>query len=155
VSDPTDTPSVREPNEEPPGVEDREDPEGLLEGSSIRERAVDVMIGVREPATVAEPAGRADHDTGYCPAALERAYLRVRWFEIGDFGVRYPEQYGDGDRRGCRWDRHPNDHNTREQFHPPPDAATPGGNAALPDDWRAVLSVVLRELDARVEAFWD
>jgi hypothetical protein len=97
----------------------------------------------------------ADYDTGYFPAAVERAYLRVRWFETGDFGVQYSEQYGDGDRRGCRWDRHPNDHNTREHFHPPPDAATPGENAALPDDWRAVLSVVLCELDAGIEAFWD
>jgi hypothetical protein len=97
----------------------------------------------------------ADYDTGYFPAAVERASLRIRWFETSDFGVHYSEQCGDGDRWECRWDRHPNDHNSRERFHPPPNAGTAGEDAAFPDDWRAVLSVVLRELDARVESFWE
>jgi hypothetical protein len=33
----------------------------------------------------------------YFPAAVERAYLRLRWFENTDFNLHYSEQYDDGD----------------------------------------------------------
>ena len=96
-----------------------------------------------------------EYDLGYFPALVERAYLRIRWFENGDFNVHYSEQYGDGDPWECRWDRHPNDHNNREHFHPPPDAGKPGINESYPGDWRDVLTTILGELDERIKAFWE
>ena len=67
----------------------------------------------------------AAYDLGYVPAAVSRAYLQIRWYETDDFSVQYAEQYGDSAWE-CRWDRHPNAHNTRSHLHPPPDASTPG-----------------------------
>lgn len=96
-----------------------------------------------------------EYDLGYFPALLERAHLRIRWYENDDFDVHYAEQYGAGDHWECRWDRHTNDHNAREHFHPPPDAETPGLDESYPTDWRDVLTMVLTNLDERIEAFWE
>jgi len=97
----------------------------------------------------------ADYDTGYFPAAVERASLRIRWFETDDFSIHYAEHYSDGTTWECRWDRHPNGHNTHAHFHPPPDAVTPGNDATYPVDWRDVLTRALDELDERVRALWE
>ena len=97
----------------------------------------------------------ADYNLGYFPGGVTRASLRIRWFETDDFSIHYAEQYANGSSWECRWDRHPNDHNAREHFHPPPDAVTPGSDNVYPDDWRDVLAVVLARLDKRIDAFWD
>ena len=97
----------------------------------------------------------ADYDLGYFPGGVERAYLRIRWFETDDFSIHYSEQYVTGDVWECRWDCHPNDHNAREHFHPPPDASAPADDTEYPDDWRDVIGTVLTRLDGRIEAFWD
>ena len=97
----------------------------------------------------------ADYDLGYFPGGITRAYLRIRWFETDDFSIHYSEQYRAGESWECRWDRHPNDHNTRDHLHPPPDAPTPGEDNDYPDEWRAVLATVLTRLDERIEAFWN
>jgi len=97
----------------------------------------------------------ADYDLGYFPGGVRRASLRVRWFETDDFSVHYAEQYQTDDSWECRWARPPNDHNDREHFHPPPDAATPGADDDHPEEWRDVLAVVLARLDERIEAFWS
>lgn len=96
----------------------------------------------------------AAYDLGYFPAAISRASLQIRWYETDDFSIHYSEQYDDSTWE-CRWDRHPNSHNTRSHFHPPPDANTPGEDAEFPTDWRDVLATVLSTLDDRIEAFWD
>lgn len=97
----------------------------------------------------------ADYDMGYFPATVERVYLRIKWFESDDFHIHYREQYDDGTSWECRWDCHPNDHNSREHFHPPPDAATPGDDASYSSDWRDLLTRVLDTLNKRVESFWE
>lgn len=97
----------------------------------------------------------ADYDLGYFPAAVDRAYLRISWFDTDDFNIHYSEQYESEELWECRWDRHPNDHNSREHFHPPPDAKTPGDDATHANDWRDVLSQVLTELDERIQSFWE
>lgn len=97
----------------------------------------------------------AEYDMGYFPSAIDRAYVRIRWYETDDFNVHYSEQYTSGKLWECRWDRHPNEHNTRSHFHPPPDAATPGTDATYTKDWRDVLSQVVRDLDDRIRAFWE
>ena len=97
----------------------------------------------------------AEFDLGYFPNGVTRAYLRIRRFETDDFSVHYSEQYRSDSSWDCRWDRHPNDHNTREHFHPPPDASTPGEDTDFPSEWRDLLSVVLNQLDDRIHAFWE
>lgn len=109
---------------------------------------------VRARPTYAPNAVVADYDLGYFPGGVSRAYLRIRWFETDDFGVHYSEQYRTGTSWECRWDRHPNDHNAREHFHPPPDASTPGTDKEYPDEWRDLLATVLTRLDNRIDAFW-
>ncbi|WP_256302012.1 hypothetical protein [Haloarchaeobius salinus] len=97
----------------------------------------------------------ATFESGYFPAGVEHASLRIRWFETDDFSIHYTEQYHEDKAWECRWDRHPNDHNDREHFHPPPNAKTPGEDTAFPRDWRDVLSIVLSSLDERIKSFWD
>jgi len=97
----------------------------------------------------------ADYSLGFFPDGITRAYLRIRWFETDDFSIHYSEQYRTGTVWECRWDRHPNDHNTREHVHPPPDASTPGDDAEHPDEWRDVITTVVARLDDRIEAFWS
>lgn len=97
----------------------------------------------------------AKYDTGYFPAGVERAALRIRWFETDDFTVHYSEHYRDGGTWECRWDRHLNDHNTRAHFHPPPAAETPGEDASYAVDWREVIGLVLGDIEERIRAFWE
>lgn len=96
----------------------------------------------------------AEYDIGYFPAAIQRASLRIRWFESDDFNIHYSEQYHDGSSWECRWDRHPNDHNSREHFHPPPSATTPGTDVSYATDWRDVMADILEDIDRRIAAFW-
>jgi len=96
----------------------------------------------------------AEYDLGYFPPAVSAAYLQIRWYETNDFSIHYSEQY-DESAWECRWDRHPNSHNTRDHFHPPPDAATPGNDTSYATDWRDVLATVLNTLDDRIQAFWN
>ncbi|MDL0127831.1 hypothetical protein [Halobacterium salinarum] len=63
----------------------------------------------------------AHFDTTHYPASTTAARLDVRWFTTGDFSFHYVETSADGPQWECRWDRHPNTHNTRVHFHQPPD----------------------------------
>ena len=94
------------------------------------------------------------YDLGYFPQEVEDAFLQVRWYMNDDFNLHYEERYTDGDVWKCRWDRHPNEHNAREHFHPPPDASKPGKDTAFSEDWRDVISYVLEEIDEHIEGFW-
>ena len=97
----------------------------------------------------------ATYDTGYFPSKITRATLRISWFETDDFYAHYAERYSDGTSWECRWDRHPNEHNTRAHFHPPPDATTPGEDRDYAVDWREVLEPILESLDSRIKSFWS
>ncbi|WP_394329408.1 hypothetical protein [Natronorubrum thiooxidans] len=55
----------------------------------------------------------------------------------------------------CRWDRHPNAHNSRDHFHPPPTAIrTDAKNAQWPDDHLDVSRLVLDRIEERIEMLW-
>lgn len=111
--------------------------------------------GVKSRPPYAPNAVVADYDLGYFPGGVTRASLRIQWFETDDFNIQYTEHYQSGNSWACRWDRHPNDHNMREHFHPPPDAQTPGEDEDYSDEWRDVLATVLADLDERIETFWS
>ncbi|WP_135306422.1 hypothetical protein [Haloarcula amylovorans] len=90
----------------------------------------------------------------YYPATVEEATLMVRWYTNDDFKLHYREVHSDHARE-CRWDRHPNPHNTRDHFHPLPTAPTPGEDASWPDDYRDVLSLVLDEVENHIVELWN
>ena len=95
-------------------------------------------------------------DAEYYPELVEVVSLELRAYTNGDFHVSYHETRA-GDRRRCRWDRHDQPHNTRDHFHPLPDAAT---DAAVDRDYATDLTRVIEEtvlpwVDERVGALWE
>jgi len=133
---------------------------GPIDAELLDRVAAHLVRSARFDAVEARPAYApsavvADYDLGYFPGGVTRASLRIRWFGTDDFSVHYAEQYRTGESWECRWDRHPNDHNTREHVHPPPAARTHGEDASYPVDWRDALATVLNHLDERIEAFWS
>ena len=89
----------------------------------------------------------------YHPTAEVTSTLTARWYTNDDFSVHYHEETADGSWE-CRWDRHPNPHNTREHFHPPPDAETPGADRSWPKGCRDILRHVLDDIEGRIEQLW-
>jgi hypothetical protein len=94
------------------------------------------------------------YDTGYYPTTVEAAFLQITWYKNDDFTIHYQETWTAGEERTCRWDRHPNDHNTRDHYHPLPNASTPGDDRSYSGNWKDVLASVLAAIDGRIEAFW-
>lgn len=88
------------------------------------------------------------------PAAIDRRFLDIRWYTNGDFRIHYQEEWPD--RTWCqRWDRHPNEHNDRDHFHPPPDAATPGEDRTWPAGFQSVLRLVVDGVRTRTDSLWE
>jgi hypothetical protein len=92
--------------------------------------------------------------SAYYPTDIDEATLHVRWYTNDDCKIHYREVHQDSEWE-CRWDRHPNPHNSRDHFHPPPQASTPGEDADWPADYREMLTVVLDEIEARIEEHWS
>lgn len=92
--------------------------------------------------------------TAYYPETVPEATLLVRWYTNDDFKIHYRESLTDSDWE-CRWDRHPNPHNTRDHFHPPPTAPTPGKDDDWPTDHRDVLRHVLDRIERRITELWS
>ena len=94
-------------------------------------------------------------DAGRYPGAVTTARLDVRWFTTGDFSIHYVEEHEDGDRWECRWDRHPNAHNTRLHFHEPP-SAIEIIDLELPSlHPLEVYATVLTAVEQRIETLWS
>ena len=83
------------------------------------------------------------------------ARFEIRWYRTDDFTIHYREER-DEETWQCRWDRHPNVHNSRDHFHPPPAASrTEAQNADWPNDHRDVCRLVLDYLEERIETLWE
>lgn len=106
------------------------------------------------PPSFEEPFGGDDVEQRVYPASVDDAGLTVRWYANDDFTLHYREEYA-AHTWECRWNRHPNPHNTRAHFHPPPTAATPGEDATWPTDHRDVLTLVLGEIEDRIATLWN
>lgn len=111
-----------------------------------------------ETAVITDASGHlelcVEFATTYYPGTVDEATLSVRWYISDDFTIHYREARADSDWE-CRWDRHPNSHNTRDHFHPPPTASTPGEDASWPTDHRDVLTLVLGDIERRIGDLWD
>lgn len=93
-------------------------------------------------------------DPGSNPPSLDRRFLDIRWYTNDDFRVHYQEEWDD-ETWQQRWDRHPNAHNARDHYHPPPAAATPGEDRSWPGDYRDVMAHVLTAVRERHEELWN
>lgn len=97
---------------------------------------------------------RVELSDEYYPREVS-ARFEIRWNRNDDFNVHYQEERRDGVWK-CRWDRHPNDHNLRDHFHPPPDASrTDAEDAQWPADHRDVCRLVLDRVEERIETLWE
>ncbi|WP_345777000.1 hypothetical protein [Halorarum salinum] len=98
---------------------------------------------------------RARLDTERYPESVTAARLDVRWFTTGDFSIHYIEERDAGEQWDCRWDWHPNAHNTRVHFHEPP-TATELTDLELPSLHPLdVYSTVLAAIEQRLETLWS
>ena len=111
-----------------------------------------------EQATITDASGHLELSvqfaSPYYPATIDETTVTVRWYTNDDFKIHYREVHPK-DAWECRWDRHPNPHNTRDHFHPPTGATTPGDDASWPADHRDVLTLVLDEIETRIAELWD
>jgi hypothetical protein len=97
-----------------------------------------------------------EFETDYYPDTIETVRLEIRVYTDGTFHITYLETYL-GARRYCRWDRHEQDHNSRDHFHPLPDASTTCAvDRTYPVDVTAVLrETVLPWVNDRLGDLWD
>jgi len=97
---------------------------------------------------------RVELSNDYYPNEVS-ARFEIRWYRNDDFNIHYQEER-DEETWQCRWDRHPNVHNSRDHFHPPPAASrTEAQDADWPNDHRDVCRLVLDYLEERIETLWD
>lgn len=125
---------------------------------SVLERMRSRFVGRRtfESAEIVEEEQlhlRVELSGEYCPNDTS-IRLEIRWYRNDDFSVHYQEERQDSVWK-CRWDRHPNTHNSRDHFHPPPEAGRRNAeDAERPVDHRDVCRLVLDRLEERIETLW-
>lgn len=120
-----------------------------------RQLASDSLVAetVFEPDPYEPRLLRASLAAGQYPESVTEARVDIRWFTTGDFSIHYLESR-DGDLWECRWDRHPNTHNTRLHFHEPPtanDITELEFSSLHPLD---VYSTVFDAVEQRIESLW-
>lgn len=95
-------------------------------------------------------------DTDYYPGGIDEVTLEIRAYTNGEFHVSYLERRS-GEQRRCRWDRHEQPHNSRDHYHPLPDASTGSAvDRTYPTDFTRVLeATVLPWIDDRVGQLWE
>lgn len=89
------------------------------------------------------------------PESVAAARLDIRWFSTGDFSFHYVEEHDDGALWECRWDRHPNTHNTRLHFHTPPSATDVTDLEFSSTHPLEVYSTVFTAIAQRLETLWS
>ena len=91
----------------------------------------------------------------YYPDAIDDVRFELRVYTSGNFHVSYIETYL-GEIQRCRWDRHEQNHNTRDHFHPFPAAGTSNAeDRDFPADVTALLeTVVLPWVETRLGTIW-
>lgn len=95
-------------------------------------------------------------ETGYYPDRVDGVSIEIRAYTNSEFHVSYIESHS-GDRQRCRWDRHDQPHNSRDHYHPLPDASTAAAvdREYATDLTRVVETDVLPWVDNRVGVLWD
>ncbi len=97
---------------------------------------------------------RVELSREYYPGEVS-AHFEIRWYRNDDFNVHYQEERQNTEWK-CRWDRHPNTHNSRDHFHPPPTASrNDAEDAQWPPDHRDVSRLVFDRIEKRIETLWE
>ncbi|MFC7205244.1 hypothetical protein ACFQJC_17175 [Haloferax namakaokahaiae] len=105
------------------------------------------------------PSGKEDRvvatlRSNYYPNVVDTATLEIRLRLNGEFNIQYLEEWA-GEGWSCRWDRHPNTHNTHDHYHVPPQPREESAvDAVYPDDPNDVLRVVLQTIEKRINDIW-
>ena len=144
----TPSPSSGPPSTGPPDRQTLQLLEGILADEPL------VATTEFDPDSYEPQALRALCEESRYPPTVETARLDIRWFASGDFSIHYVEMTA-ADRWECRWDRHPNPHNTRLHFHYPPagdDIADLTWSSLHPID---VVSTVVAAIEQRIEQHWS
>lgn len=120
-----------------------------------RQLASDSLVAetVFEPDPYEPRLLRALLDSEQYPESVTEVRVDIRWFTTDDFSIHYVESRN-GDHWECRWDRHPNTHNTRLHFHEPPtgeDISDLELSSLHPLD---VYSTVFDAFEQRIESLW-
>lgn len=97
---------------------------------------------------------RASLDSGRYPHSVTAARIDIRWFATDDFSIHYVEDRSNGQWE-CRWDRHPNTHNTRVHVHEPPTGATVSDLELSSLHPLEVYSTVFDAIGQRIEKLWS
>lgn len=121
-----------------------------------RQLAADPLIGDTEfdPDLYEPRLLRGVLGTDQYPVDVTTARLDIRWFTTGDFSFHYVETRGENETWECRWDRHPNPHNTRLHFHEPPTGADITDLDLTSVHPLEVYATVLTAIEHRIEAVW-
>ncbi|RCU46455.1 hypothetical protein DU504_03510 [Haloplanus salinus] len=98
---------------------------------------------------------RGHLDAEQYPSSVTASRLDIRWFTTGDFSFHYAEHHEGGEHWECRWDRHPNAHDTRLHFHEPPSATEVVGLDLPVRHPLDVYSTVLTAIATRVKTLWS
>lgn len=126
---------------------------------SVLERMQSRFVGSRMTASATvvddrKPHLRVELSGEYYPGEIS-ARFEIRWYRNDDFNVHYQEEQRDTSWE-CRWDRHPNAHNSRDHFHPPPSASrNRAEDAQWPPDHRDVGRLVFDRIEERIETLWE
>ena len=126
---------------------------------SVLERMRSRFVDSRMTASAAvvddrKPHLRVELSGEYYPGEIS-ARFEIRWYRNDDFNVHYQEEQRDTSWE-CRWDRHPNAHNSRDHFHPPPSVSRNcAEHAQWPPDHRDVGRLVFDRIEERIETLWE
>ena len=95
-------------------------------------------------------------DTDYYPERIDEVVLEISAYTNGEFHVSYLE-VASGEQRRCRWERHEQPYNTRDHYHPLPDASTAAAvDREYPTDITRVLTAtVLPWANERLGTLWE
>ncbi|WP_080509892.1 hypothetical protein [Halorubrum saccharovorum] len=96
----------------------------------------------------------ASLDTERYPNLVTTAQIDIRWFTTDDFSIHYLEDRRDGQWE-CRWDRHPNTHNTRLHIHEPPTGASVSDLEFSSLHPLEIYSTVFGAIEQRIESLWS
>ncbi|WP_083898808.1 hypothetical protein [Natronococcus jeotgali] len=94
-------------------------------------------------------------DKSQYPESITTVRLDIRWFTTSDFSIHYVEEHIEEKHWECRWDRHPNTHNTRLYFHQPPTAEELAELSLSSLHPLEVYSTVLAAIENRTEDLWS
>lgn len=97
----------------------------------------------------------ATFQESFYPDPVSTAWLELRIRLNDDLNVIYVEDWG-GERWLCRWDRHENDHNAREHFHPPPAVTSQTAvDIDLPREPHRAVLTAFEFIEERIQDLWQ